>query len=158
MTVANGWGIPTATDIALAWLVARVVFGRGHSAVSFLLLLAVADDGIGLGIIAVFYPDPNHPVQTIWLLLVAAGMGVAWGMRSVERPVVDTLHCRGRDHELAGAAPGLCGAGAGPGAGGAFPAQFPGTGRPWHRVCGALPDIRRNTPITPARWNGSSMT
>ena len=36
--VATGWGIPTATDIALAWLVARVVFGNKHPAVSFLLL------------------------------------------------------------------------------------------------------------------------
>ena len=26
----KGWGIPTATDIALAWLVARAVFGAGH--------------------------------------------------------------------------------------------------------------------------------
>ena len=58
-TVANGWGIPTATDIALAWLVARVIFGNGHPAINFLLLLAVADDAIGLGIIAVFYPDPD---------------------------------------------------------------------------------------------------
>ncbi|MCS5666071.1 MAG: Na+/H+ antiporter NhaA, partial [Dehalococcoidia bacterium] len=71
--VANGWGIPTATDIALAWLVARIVFGASHPAVSFLLLLAVADDAIGLGIIAVFYPDPEHPVAPSWLLLVAAG-------------------------------------------------------------------------------------
>ena len=29
---ARGWGIPTATDIALAWLVARMVFGNGHPA------------------------------------------------------------------------------------------------------------------------------
>ena len=58
---SKGWGIPTATDIALAWLVARFLFGKGHAAVSFLLLLAVADDGIGLGIIAVAYPDPAHP-------------------------------------------------------------------------------------------------
>lgn len=79
--VANGWGIPTATDIALAWLVARIVFGAGHPAVNFLLLLAVADDAIGLGIIAVFYPDPAHPVVASWLLLVAAGMATAYIMR-----------------------------------------------------------------------------
>ena len=83
-TVANGWGIPTATDIALAWLVARIIFGAGHPAVNFLLLLAVADDAIGLGIIAVFYPDPNHPVAPTWLLLVVAGMAVAYVMRRFE--------------------------------------------------------------------------
>lgn len=80
-TVANGWAIPTATDIALAWLVARLVFGYRHPAVNFLLLLAVADDGIGLGIIAVFYPDPELPVMPAWLLLTVAGMGVAFAMR-----------------------------------------------------------------------------
>ena len=79
--VANGWGIPTATDIALAWLVARIIFGASHPAVNFLLLLAVADDAIGLGIIAVFYPDPEHPVAPSWLLLVVAGMAVAYVMR-----------------------------------------------------------------------------
>lgn len=79
--VANGWGIPTATDIALAWLVARMVFGNGHPAVNFLLLLAVADDAIGLGIIAVFYPDPEFPVQPAWLLLTFGGMLTAYAMR-----------------------------------------------------------------------------
>ena len=79
--VANGWAIPTATDIALAWLVARLVFGNGHPAVNFLLLLAVADDAIGLGIIAVFYPDPYHPVEPAWLLLTAGGMLAAFTMR-----------------------------------------------------------------------------
>ena len=76
--IVNGWGIPTATDIALAWLVARVVFGATHPAVSFLLLLAIADDAIGLGIIAVFYPDPNHPVQIQWLGLAFIGMAIAF--------------------------------------------------------------------------------
>lgn len=79
--IANGWGIPTATDIALAWLVARMAFGKGHPAVSFLLLLAVADDAIGLGIIAIFYPDPSHPVQPIWLALVGLGILGAYGLR-----------------------------------------------------------------------------
>ena len=81
--VANGWGIPTATDIALAWLVARLIFGTGHPAVNFLLLLAVADDAIGLGIIAVFYPDPEHPVEPIWVLLTVGGMATAYLMRRV---------------------------------------------------------------------------
>lgn len=79
--VANGWAIPTATDIALAWLLARVVFGTLHPAVNFLLLLAVADDAIGLLIIAVFYPNPEIPLQPVWLLLTVGGMGVAFAMR-----------------------------------------------------------------------------
>ena len=33
--VLGGWAIPTATDIALAWLVARVIFGARHAAVNF---------------------------------------------------------------------------------------------------------------------------
>jgi NhaA family Na+:H+ antiporter len=80
----RGWGIPTATDIALAWLVARLVFGDSHPAISFLLLLAIADDAIGLAIIAIFYPDPAHPAQPLWLLLTAAGMGIAYTLRRLD--------------------------------------------------------------------------
>ncbi len=81
--LVRGWGVPTATDIALAWLVARAVFGRTHPAVNFLLLLAVVDDAIGLAIIAIFYGDPVQPAQPQWLALVAAGMGVAFALRQV---------------------------------------------------------------------------
>ncbi len=81
---SRGWGIPTATDIALAWLVARLVFGAYHPAVSFLLLLAIADDGIGLAIIAVFYPDPLYPVVPMWLMLTLAGMLVAFFLRKAK--------------------------------------------------------------------------
>lgn len=77
----RGWGVPTATDIALAWLVARTVFGKGHPAVNFLLLLAVADDAIGLGIIAIFYGDPVHPARPEFLGLVLAGMASAYALR-----------------------------------------------------------------------------
>ena len=79
--LVRGWGIPTATDIALAWLVARTIFGRGHPAIDFLLLLAIADDAIGLLIIAVFYGDPEVPAEPVWLLLVVAGMALAYGLR-----------------------------------------------------------------------------
>ena len=81
--VQKGWGVPTATDIALAWLVARTVFGAGHPAVNFLLLLAVADDAIGLAIIAIFYGDPANPAAPQWLLLVVLAMVLAFVLRRV---------------------------------------------------------------------------
>ena len=79
----RGWGIPTATDIAFAWLTARMVFGSNHPAISFLLLLAVADDGIGLAIIAVFYPDPAMPVEPLWLILTLGGMSAGYWLRKM---------------------------------------------------------------------------
>lgn len=68
--VANGWAIPVATDIAFAYLVGRIVFGAGHPAIRFLLLLAIADDAAGLIILAIFYPSGELAPE--WLLLSAA--------------------------------------------------------------------------------------
>ncbi|SLN23168.1 Na(+)/H(+) antiporter NhaA [Roseovarius litorisediminis] len=73
--VANGWAIPTATDIAFSYLVGRMVFGGGHPAVRFLLLLAIADDAAGLIILAIFYPSGD--LAPVWLLLsLGAAIGV----------------------------------------------------------------------------------
>lgn len=73
--VANGWAIPTATDIAFSYLVGRIVFGAGHPAVRFLLLLAIADDAAGLIILAIFYPSGD--LAPVWLLLsLGAAIGV----------------------------------------------------------------------------------
>lgn len=65
--LSHGWAIPTATDIAFSALIARFIFGARHPAVPFLLLLAIADDAIGLVIIAVFYTKGE--VLPLWLLL-----------------------------------------------------------------------------------------
>ncbi|MEX5728810.1 NhaA family Na+:H+ antiporter [Rhodovulum iodosum] len=67
--VAKGWAVPTATDIAFSYIVGRIVFGAGHPAVRFLLLLAIADDAAGLFILAVFYP--SGALAPVWLLLSA---------------------------------------------------------------------------------------
>lgn len=86
--VANGWAIPTATDIAFSYLVGRMVFGAGHPAVRFLLLLAIADDAAGLIILAVFYPSGT--LAPAWLLL-SLGAAVAvyvffnWMPRRMDR-------------------------------------------------------------------------
>lgn len=79
--LTNGWGIPTATDIAFAWLAARMIFGKNHPVISFLLLLAIADDAIGLGIIAIFYPNPLLPVAPAWLILTGVGILFAFLLR-----------------------------------------------------------------------------
>ncbi len=72
---SDGWAIPTATDIAFSYLIGRIVFGAGHPAVRFLLLLAIADDAAGLIILAVFYPSGELAPQ--WLLLsVGAALAV----------------------------------------------------------------------------------
>ncbi|MGB8622716.1 MAG: Na+/H+ antiporter NhaA [Paracoccaceae bacterium] len=86
--VHRGWAIPTATDIAFSYLVGRMVFGAGHPAVRFLLLLAIADDAAGLIILAVFYPSGE--VAPVWLLLsVAAAVTVFvlfnWLPRTLDR-------------------------------------------------------------------------
>jgi Na+:H+ antiporter, NhaA family len=54
--LTRGWAIPCATDIAFSAMVARLVFPTSHPAIPFLLLLAIADDAIGLVILAAFYP------------------------------------------------------------------------------------------------------
>jgi NhaA family Na+:H+ antiporter len=74
--LANGWAIPTATDIAFSYLVGRLVFGAGHPAVAFLLLLAIADDAGGLLILAVFYPQGE--LAPGWLLLSLAAAVAAY--------------------------------------------------------------------------------
>jgi NhaA family Na+:H+ antiporter len=76
----RGWAIPTATDIAFSFLIARWVFGRTHPAVPFLLLLAIADDAFGLIVLAVFYPtDAVRPIAFVVILCLA--LALCWAFR-----------------------------------------------------------------------------
>jgi NhaA family Na+:H+ antiporter len=86
--LVQGWAVPTATDIAFSYIVARIIFGAGHPAVRFLLLLAIVDDALGLLIIAVFYPKGD--VAPEWLLLslgaaLAAYLLFNWLPRLLDR-------------------------------------------------------------------------
>ena len=76
--IAHGWAVPTATDIAFSYLVGRIVFGAGHPAVRFLLLLAIADDAAGLVILAVFYPAEHLRLE--WLILSAGAAFAAFAL------------------------------------------------------------------------------
>jgi NhaA family Na+:H+ antiporter len=77
--LGRGWAVPCATDIAFSYMVARLVFGAGHAAIPFLLLLAIADDAIGLLIIAVAYPQEE--VRPVFLLLAVAAVLLCLLMR-----------------------------------------------------------------------------
>lgn len=67
-----GWAIPCATDIAFSYMVARLIFPRSHAAIPFLLLLAIADDAMGLMLLAVFYPSgPLSPLNFALFMIPA---------------------------------------------------------------------------------------
>jgi NhaA family Na+:H+ antiporter len=59
-------------------MVARLIFPASHPAIPFLLLLAIADDALGLVILAVFYPSgPLAPVS-LAALMAAALFAARW--------------------------------------------------------------------------------
>ena len=68
----KGWAIPCATDIAFSYMVARFAFGAKHPAIPFLLIIAIADDALGLIILALFYPAGAINLLLFLLLLAAA--------------------------------------------------------------------------------------
>jgi NhaA family Na+:H+ antiporter len=81
VVLLGGWAVPCATDIAFSYLVAKLIYETTHHpAIPFLLLLAIADDALGLVILAVFYPVGELYPLSGSLLMVAA-IAVAFGLR-----------------------------------------------------------------------------
>ena len=75
-----GWAIPCATDIAFSYMAARLIFPRNHPAIPFLLLLAIADDALGLILLALFYP--TGPLSFVALVgLMVPAVAIAWFMK-----------------------------------------------------------------------------
>jgi Na+:H+ antiporter, NhaA family len=76
--LTRGWAIPCATDIAFSAMIARLIFPSDHPAIPFLLLLAIADDALGLLILAVFYPSGTLSLSLLAVLMTAALALVLW--------------------------------------------------------------------------------
>jgi NhaA family Na+:H+ antiporter len=59
-------------------MVARLIFPAAHPAIPFLLLLAIADDALGLMILAVFYPSGPLSLWAVVVFLPAAVLLARW--------------------------------------------------------------------------------
>lgn len=73
----RGWAVPCATDIAFSYLTARLIFPASHPAIPFLLLLAIADDAMGLMLLAIFYPSGPLSLFNFAAFMVPA-LGVSY--------------------------------------------------------------------------------
>jgi NhaA family Na+:H+ antiporter len=77
--LAVGWPVSLATDLAMAYFMARVIFSARHPMIPFLLLLGIASDALGFLIVALFNPRELH--LTSGVLIFAAAIGIAVGLR-----------------------------------------------------------------------------
>ena len=73
------WPTALATDIAVSYFIARVIF-RPHPAVMFMLLLAIASDVLGFLAIGLFQPEGDLHLA-VGALIMAVAIGVAFGLR-----------------------------------------------------------------------------
>ena len=67
----RGWTVPIAIDVALAYVMARAIFGRGLL-VPFVLLLALAADALGFIALALFHPAREASLVMAGLLMLLA--------------------------------------------------------------------------------------
>ena len=67
-----GWPVPFATDIAVSYFVARIIF-RKEPVVPFLLLLAIASDALGFLALALFHPMHEFHLRRALIMTSAIG-------------------------------------------------------------------------------------
>mgnify|MGYP005993836821 CR=1 FL=1 len=93
----GGWPVPLGSDVVLAWLVGRMVFGANHPALHMLLTMTVGADIIALLLLGVAYP--GGALRLLWLALPILACLAAWalvgrnpGRHASERRVQRAMH------------------------------------------------------------------
>ena len=79
-----GWPLPIGSDIVLAFVAGRMVFGPGHPALHLLLLLTIASNILGVLVLGLAYPGEG--LQLLWLLLPAGAAYAVWRLHG-RRPI-----------------------------------------------------------------------
>lgn len=72
----DGWPVPIGSDVVLCYLVGRLVFGPGHSALHFLLLVTIGSDILGLLVLGLTFPATE--LRLLWLLLPVVAILLVW--------------------------------------------------------------------------------
>jgi NhaA family Na+:H+ antiporter len=75
--LGRGWPVPGAFDLAFGYVVARNIWRR-HPAIPFLLLIGIASDALGIGIVELRGPADRHVTG---LLFLAAAVAIAFALR-----------------------------------------------------------------------------
>ncbi len=89
-----GWATGIGSDVVVCYVIGRLVFGRAHPAVHFLLLLTVVQDIAALCLVAATLPFEGHSV--LWVLLSPAAALSVWLMygRHARRDATEVEHQR----------------------------------------------------------------
>ena len=75
-TPGIGWQVPLGTDVVLAYVFGRWVFGPTHPALHVLLLITIASDILGLLLTGL--SDPDSVIRLAWLGLPLIASAAVW--------------------------------------------------------------------------------
>jgi Na+:H+ antiporter, NhaA family len=82
----EGWPVATAQDVALAYFLAKAIFGVRRGPVGFLLVMAIVSDAIAIASIAFWYPtNPETLPLAVGLMAMAIVVAAALRAARVDR-------------------------------------------------------------------------
>ena len=82
----EAWPVAAAQDVALAYFIAKAVFGERRGPVGFLLIIAIVSDAIAIAGIAIWYPtNPERLPLALALMAVAIALAAALRKARVDR-------------------------------------------------------------------------
>lgn len=79
--LVEGWPVAAAQDVALAYFIAKAIFGQRRGPVGFLLIIAIVSDAIAIASMAIWYPANRGPMP-LAVTLMAGAIVIASALRA----------------------------------------------------------------------------